>query len=119
MKKQHITIHHDAGHAWASVTRRELIDLKIERLISPHSYQCGSHIYLEEDCDLAVYLHAKGHNLRHLSESLDWVEVHDGDNSPIRNMTPFAPKSAEPATRAERLEHQRVINLAARATVTA
>jgi len=50
--------HHDSGHGWLAVKRKELIDLNIEGLISGCSYQKGETVYLEEDCDAGVYIHA-------------------------------------------------------------
>ena len=53
-----ITIYHDPGHSWAKVPRKTLHDLNIAHRITPFSYQRGEHVYLEEDCDLATFLHA-------------------------------------------------------------
>ena len=48
----------DPGHGWARVKRAELIKFGIENDISTYSYQRGEFAYLEEDCDLGVYLEA-------------------------------------------------------------
>ena len=53
-----ITIYADPGHSWAKVPRKALHDLGIAQRITPFSYQRGAHVYLEEDCDLATFLHA-------------------------------------------------------------
>ena len=53
-----ITIYHDPGHSWAKVRRSALYTLGIASRITSFSYQRGEHVYLEEDCDLATFLHA-------------------------------------------------------------
>ena len=53
----------DPGHGWLEVPIEELATLGIAHLISSCSYfgKVGerSYVYLEEDCDLSVYLTAK------------------------------------------------------------
>ncbi|SOD15935.1 hypothetical protein [Nitrosomonas ureae] len=46
----------DPGHGWAKVKRALLIELGIEKKISAYSYQLGEWVYLEEDCDLSLFL---------------------------------------------------------------
>lgn len=48
----------DPGHAWAKVKIKELYDLNIAHKISQFSYMRGDYAYLEEDCDLGVYVEA-------------------------------------------------------------
>lgn len=50
--------HEDAGHGWLEVTRKELIDLGILNKVSSCSYQHGLLVYLEEDCDAALFINA-------------------------------------------------------------
>jgi hypothetical protein len=49
----------DSGHGWLHVTRDEIDRLEIAAKISPYSYQDRDMIFLEEDCDLGVFLEAK------------------------------------------------------------
>lgn len=49
----------DGGHGWLSVGAAELIRLGIEHKISSFSYVKGNTVYLEEDCDAAVFINAK------------------------------------------------------------
>ena len=58
MKTKTINIYTDPGHGWAKVTRAELKRLGLAEKISSYSYQRKDHVYLEEDCDLSVYLSA-------------------------------------------------------------
>ena len=44
----------DPGHGWARVPRRLLHQLGIAQDITPYSYQRGTLVYLEEDCDLTT-----------------------------------------------------------------
>jgi len=48
----------DPGHGWARVKKSELAKLGIAELISVFSYERGEFAYLEEDCDLSIYLNA-------------------------------------------------------------
>jgi hypothetical protein len=54
----------DPGHGWLAVSTEELELLGIDSKITAYSYQSpdGSVSYLEEDCDLATFFHAKGWN---------------------------------------------------------
>ncbi len=49
----------DCGHGWLSVKKKELIDLGIANKITRWSYMKGNSVYLEEDCDMGVYLMAQ------------------------------------------------------------
>lgn len=58
MRTKTITFYADPGHGWAKVKKSELAKLQIAELISPYSYERGEYAYLEEDCDLSIYLAA-------------------------------------------------------------
>ena len=51
--------HSDPGHGWLEVSREELAMLHIDDAISAYSYQSGDKVYLEEDCDAALFINAK------------------------------------------------------------
>lgn len=57
-----ITIYTDPSHGWAKVHLSELFNLEIHDKISTYSYirsnEKYSYAYLEEDCDLSMYLKA-------------------------------------------------------------
>lgn len=53
MKIQHYC---DAGHGWIKVSRKALENLNLLEKINHYSYQRGDYVYLEEDCDAALYL---------------------------------------------------------------
>jgi len=48
----------DAGHEWLAVKQNELINLDIAHKISSYSYMKGGTVYLEGDCDAAVFFDA-------------------------------------------------------------
>ena len=71
--------HTDAGHGWLRVLRVEdLCRLGIESKISSYSYMNGPWAYLEEDCDITLFLDASKLSLDKI------VEVWDGNYSKIR-----------------------------------
>lgn len=48
----------DPGHGWMAVKVQELLELAIITQISPYSYVRGKTVYLEEDCDAALFFNA-------------------------------------------------------------
>jgi len=60
-------IHTDAGHGWVEVPMAEVNKLGIASQISTCSYQSkdGKTAYLEEDCDMSLYLKALGYDCLH------------------------------------------------------
>ena len=57
----------DPGHGWLAVNYDELVELGIQDKISSYSYVKGNTVYLEEDCDMAVFMNAmeaKGVHIR-------------------------------------------------------
>jgi hypothetical protein len=78
--------HEDAGHAWLSVTKKELIELDIDKRITVYSYVRGGIVYLEEDCDASIFITAYEERFK---EKYKYVKEDDGDNSPIRNYHPY------------------------------
>lgn len=60
MRTKTYTYFTDPGHGWLRVKRAELNALGIANKISPYSYMRGDYVYLEEDCDMAKFMQAKG-----------------------------------------------------------
>lgn len=59
--------HTDPGHGWLEVSIEELKLLGILDQISPYSYTHAGKAYLEEDCDMALFMNtmeAKGIEVR-------------------------------------------------------
>lgn len=72
-KTIYYTYHTDPGHGWLEVGIDELLVLGIADKISSYSYMNGGKAYLEEDCDMALFMdtmEAKGVNVKlaHINE---------------------------------------------------
>lgn len=52
------TYYTDPGHGWLAVAIEELDLLGIRDQISNYSYRKDGIVYLEEDCDMAVFMNA-------------------------------------------------------------
>jgi len=50
--------HIDPGHGWLEVSISDLDNLGIRNLISSYSYRMGGVAYLEEDCDMSLFVKA-------------------------------------------------------------
>ena len=84
-----IKVYADPGHAWGVVKRKSLEKLQIVDKISPYSYQRGASVYLEEDCDLSLFVKT----IKGLGFEVEYVENHTDKRSPIRSYDSFSNKS--------------------------
>ena len=85
--------HYDAGHGWLEVPMKDLTDLGIADEVSHFSYMRGDRVYLEEDCDYAIFMKA----YKSLCGEYPTVqEVHDGDDSPIRRYARYENRATNP-----------------------
>lgn len=82
-----ITVYTDPGHGWAAVKISELQALGIDQKISTYSYMRGKTAYLEEDCDLSVYLAA----LKGAGQEFRFIEKHTDKRHPIRSYAGYRP----------------------------
>ncbi len=82
MKKY--TIYQDAGHAWLAVKKKELRELGIADKVSRFSYMKRTLAYLEEDCDLDLFI--KAWEKKH-GKKWNWLDVKEKftECSPIRD----------------------------------
>lgn len=83
-------LHSDPGHAWLEVSKAEIRELKIGRLISSFSYANRFNAFLEEDCDMSVFIEAweKHYNLKW--SYLNIVErVYQNSEAPLRNLPSY------------------------------
>ena len=86
MKKISIVVFADPGHAWARVPKKQLTKLGISDKISAYSYQRGNYAYLEEDCDLGVYINVlKSKNYC----DFNFKEFHTNRQSKIRGYATY------------------------------
>lgn len=72
----------DAGHGWLAVKRQLLIELGISDKITRYSYQKGATVYLEEDCDMSLFLQKYNSMFHHATIVKDILH---NRYSPIRN----------------------------------
>lgn len=93
MTKLKITRFVDGGHSWFSVKRSLLKALNIEKEISSCSYQKGDSVYLEEDCDAAIffkaYLKASDLSWEMIKAAFDVKDSYK-DSSPVRNYAHYS-----------------------------
>ena len=76
-----VIVYSDPSHAWAKVKRQVLINLGIDKEISPYSYQYKDNVYLEEDRDLSLlFQRLSKDNVR-----MKFVERHTDKPSRIRS----------------------------------
>jgi hypothetical protein len=73
-------VYSDPSHAWAKVKRQVLVNLGIDKDVSPYSYQYKDNVYLEEDCDLTLLYH----RLLKDNVRMKFVEKHTDKDSRIR-----------------------------------
>jgi hypothetical protein len=76
-----LTYFTDPGHGWVRVKRDVLAKLAIADKISRYSYQRGDYAYLEEDCDLSVFVRA----LEAVGKKAEFVEKSSNRSSKIRS----------------------------------
>ena len=75
--------HHDAGHGWLKVSHATLASAGLDLTdFTAYSYVDDTHMYLEEDVDAGVFISRVEEITGYPPQ---WVEVDDGDYSPIRN----------------------------------
>jgi len=102
IKKIKVTEHTDGGHGWLAVKRSLLIDLDALRFISAYSYQKGSTVYLEEDCDAAkfykLFFASKGLDYISNVQAQEYFDINRSykDRSPVRSFAPFNPHTILP-----------------------
>lgn len=84
-----LTFYQDPGHGWVAAPHYLVKMLGIEGDISPFSYVDGNFVYLEEDCDLSIFLRA----IEDKGITIQFDEEHSDEDSPIRNKRSFSVES--------------------------
>jgi len=85
MQKRTFNLYADPGHAWLSVKKQFLVELGIDSTVTGYSYQRGDTAYLEEDCDLSVFLAA----LKKVGIEADIRSHHTNRRSKIRSYASY------------------------------
>lgn len=91
-RKKTYRFYSDPSHGWLRVSLKDIIKLGIQDKISGCSYEHGSYVYLEEDCDANLFLDAIGKDWK---EKIKIEEHWTNRRSKIRNYASYsAPKSS-------------------------
>ncbi len=86
--KKSFTYTQDPRHGWLSVSLNELVQLKIEKEISPYSYMNTTRVFLEEDRDMRIFMDK--------AKLVGWevsVEQSHVDKTNIRNLKSYDAES--------------------------
>jgi hypothetical protein len=75
----------DAGHGWGEVSIDLINELRIGNQISRYSYMKGDKAYLEEDCDLPIFLN----KMEKQGKKINFIEEHSNADSWVRNLQRF------------------------------
>jgi len=75
----------DPSHGWAEVPMSLINDLRIGGKISRYSYIQGDNAYLEEDCDLSLFLN----KMEERGIKVNFSEEHSNHDSWVRNLKRF------------------------------
>jgi hypothetical protein len=79
--KLEITFHSDPSHGWAEIPHNLIHELGIGQKISRYSYTDQHYAYLEEDCDLALFMQ----NAEGKGWEIQFKDKHTNNDSFIRN----------------------------------
>ena len=98
VQKGCLVFHEDSGHGWLQVPHELIDQLGIKKDISGYSYRDDLNAYLEEDCDLGIFLLSLGigytedepQERKELRKSFFEIVPNEyRDHSPIRNKKPY------------------------------
>ena len=75
----------DPGHGWLDVPRSLLHELGIAERVSSYSYQRGDSVFLEEDCDYALFRRA----MMQAGREFTTADIHTDGDSFIRSLPSY------------------------------
>lgn len=88
MKNLEINFMADPSHGWGEIPLDLIQELGISGQISRYSYRRGDNAYLEEDCDLTLFMQS--------AEAKGWIikfiEHHTNNDSVVRSYQRFTNK---------------------------
>jgi len=82
LKLQYFT---DPGHGWLKVKKADLIDFDIANKVSAFSYMRTDFAYLEEDCDMSLFIDA----LKQRGIEYQLIHLPSSGNSRVRSYQRF------------------------------
>ena len=97
-----LVFHSDPAHGWLEVDRDHIADLGLCHRVSRASYVSDRNVYLEEDCDMPLFLN--------VAEQFEWAVSYDESHcdalSNIRNLSRYEPPPY-PCSRTQQVSRQR------------
>lgn len=87
MKK--MIIYSDPGHSWLKVHISELFKRNLINKISEYSYKRGNYVYLEEDCDMTIFIDSLKQTMNIEAIKNLFVFKHTDKSSKIRSYERF------------------------------
>ena len=79
------TVYSDPGHGWVKIPKVLLRDIDLDNKISSFSYQRNKFAYLEEDCDLPLFIS----RMKELGRDVKFKVQHADRTSKLRNYNPY------------------------------
>lgn len=76
-----LRFHSDPGHGWLEVSKELLAQLDIADKITSYSYALDTVVYLEEDCDMSLFLEAAAK----AEITINFIQVYYRDYCAIRD----------------------------------
>lgn len=70
----------DPGHGWLEVSKEEIDQLRLGKHISRFSYCHRDKVYLEEDCDMPIFMKAK----EAAGDPVEFATIYE-EHTPIRH----------------------------------
>jgi hypothetical protein len=80
----------DPGHGWMKVSLNELQELGLIEKITSYSYMRNNDVFLEEDCDLSLFIKEK----QNLGIKIQFKDHVSRRSSKIRNYSHYSPEKA-------------------------
>jgi hypothetical protein len=83
--KLNLTFHNDPSHGWAEVPHGVIEKLGIGNKITRYSYMDAKNAYLEEDCDLSLFMR----EAEKAGLEVSFIDRYTEYDSPIRNKSRY------------------------------
>ena len=78
----------DPSHSWLQVSKTWIRELNISTLISNYSYEDKTHVFLEEDCDAAIFIR-ESHKAGYKINFAAIPELTYNHDAPVRSKNRF------------------------------
>ena len=75
----------DGGHGWLRVHIKDIIKAGIEKLITHWSYIKGKYVYLEEDCDMSLFID-KMKDIDIITKYTKWSKIREFESYSVETL---------------------------------